>query len=1448
MSPANSSNQQFERKQFLFEQVGVDLNAPVDRTKDGLAVVMENWRPEIDGALTIRPGQGNGLALVAGQSPVHSLIRMQDTSSGALVEAIFGGAGTHVGLSDVALTTPSDLGSGWANEPKSMFVHQPAESVKPYCYICDSLKSAKFDVTGATKQVGLARPTLPPNALLDVPHTKFVDHMNAVGTWITSGTAGGLSSPLRINPASRSITAILYDDQFALTGWACVYPSSMADIGAGMELSVSSPPNESFIVQSVSQGSAQTTIAASKFDPTTGMLWIHLTNPIDQIDVDSFAVLDAAGLHGGPEYVRVAAVERTKTGFISFACAPRISTNYTAGDTAQVVPSFRAYFTFQHAATDTLTASTVQMSVAAGIGSITKNLGASTPIDMSSIDTGVATSPDDLVHISLLVDHPELVTEIKVYFDIDSGTTNAFSAADYTKNYLFHSIRQNDLVPVTQGTQTALDNAATQYQRRIIDKVGSESDIGIIDVLDRGLADLGVKGGRNTGTPPDPNAPDPGSGSQTSSGQNSYAEIFFRVSELLTTGVGRVGSDLSRGLANVAALKVEATVTGNVIVRVQALTVSGGFGPDVVAAGRSRIYRYRYRDSSTGVVSNWSPASRGGVRPRRQLVDVFVFGTNTPEVDVIDVAVYGGQLLGWSYMGSVANSGLTGILFLDVFSETDLSATQALTEDNVHYQLWPVVSTPIKGTGQGTGTLFTIATGAIDVNTAPGTAIKVDGLDYELYRVINGGLFETVESMGNTGAGKSWSIAAPLIENSHLPTMFGPFQGFYFGLGDKLNPWRLYYTNGGDPDTTQDVNWIDIESEVLQNGLVTTDGRCFVWSTEHVFAIDPAFTTASSGGGLFAFRRIGAVGMPFKYAMCDMGGAVAYTGRNGLYATSGGQIQALSDDLRPIFPHEGSNGVLTNGLYPPDLSSPNNMRPSAIRGELFFDYLDTNGARRTLVRHINSDGKVGWRPYSYAVGAQIHYAEEGNKVTSVLMGGVDGKIYRLGRTQADAAGAAIVATLQVRSEDGGDAVVSKYVGDFLFDYDTAGATINVTPGYDNFSSTPDGPFALNDAAGRRQKRLDIGAPLGSGRRARNVALRVTSSVTTLRPVIYLWQPSWEPRPETTLLRAHDYHLNGGGGVKYVRGVWIYADTYSANRSVTFEFTVDDGTVSSIVIPNVNHSALTERYYPISGGIYMIGSRARPTDSNAWDFEGYRLDGEQAPPLSTEVPEWTDFKEARFVQGVRYEIDTANVPTNMLIRVDENAVQTTIQAGANSGPVLANGRAIKAYSFDAPFITHLIRSEPSAPCRVWNAEYISEPEPELAYMWWSQQTDCGIDGFKYFGDGQITVRSTDNLILEFDLDGAGTFAHQAVFYDANTNSAGARRAYRFRCPVMKCKVVQPRLRCATTAGRVALFKKEFMIEVKGWGAYHISIDGKPIGTPWQNLNLLGDLHFESGARI
>ncbi len=319
-------NPQFERKQYLFDQIGVDLNNPVDRVRDGLAVVMENWRPEIDNALTIRPGQGNGLQLVAGQSPVHSLKRMQDTSSGSLVEAIIAGTGTHAALSDVALTTPVDLGAGWSGDPLSMAIHQPAESVKPWCYLCDRLKMAKVDVAGNLKQVGLARPTLLPEVALDaVPAHKVVDGMNVAANWLAGGTAAALAAVLRADPATRSITAIQYDIPFLLSGWACVRPSSMADLGRGMELGVVGGIPETFFIQDVFQGSAQTTIAGIKYDPT-GFAWIHLTTPIDQVEVDGMVLLDSGGIHGGPEYVRVLDVQRTKTNFTSSGACPSIPT------------------------------------------------------------------------------------------------------------------------------------------------------------------------------------------------------------------------------------------------------------------------------------------------------------------------------------------------------------------------------------------------------------------------------------------------------------------------------------------------------------------------------------------------------------------------------------------------------------------------------------------------------------------------------------------------------------------------------------------------------------------------------------------------------------------------------------------------------------------------------------------------------------------------------------------------------------------------------------------------------------------------------------------------------------------------------------------------------------------------------------------------------------------
>ena len=399
-------------------------------------------------------------------------------------------------------------------------------------------------------------------------------------------------------------------------------------------------------------------------------------------------------------------------------------------------------------------------------------------------------------------------------------------------------------------------------------------------------------------------------------------------------------------------------------------------------------------------------------------------------------------------------------------------------------------------------------------------------------------------------------------------------------------------------------------------------------------------------------------------------------------------------------------------------------------------------------------------------------------------------------------------------------------------YDTGGGTISVTPGFDNHSSTPYAATTLNEVAGRRQRLIDLNS--GQGAKALNVSLSISTTVTTERPVLYFWTIAWLPRMDTTNLRTPDYRT-GPHSVNYVRGLYIHADTEGAVREALLEYVDDSGTVATVAITGIDHDVMTRRYYPLATPVYACAHRIRPTDNDLWEFAGYDLDADPAPPKSTQPTQIIDLGGARFVHGVRFDVDTSGANVDMAVRVDQNILQTTISNGNHSGPVNANGRAQLAYSFEVPFITHLIQFYPSAACRLWKAEVIDNPEPELAYMWRSQQTNCGQPGWKIFGDGKIAVRSTENIRFFIIADGT---TYEVTFYDSTTNTSGARRQLWFRCPPFKAKSVEFECRTVTEAGRVAVYEKDFSLEMKPW-----SHEGG-----WLTISPIGDIHFNTGAPI
>lgn len=1413
----------FNKRAFPFAIRGVLLNAPADNLPPGYVPYALNYRRETDGSLTPRHGLGTGREIVAGQSPVHSVRRLNDSSDGSLDSALIVGTGTHLATCAVDLSTSASVDSSFSGNPLSICIHRPTGSTQPWAYVGDSSQMRKVNQAGTLKLIGLPAPQTYPSAVVMQPQHKLLDELNDHTLWTAGGTAGSKANYTRVDSATRSVTAILFDS--GTTGWACVRPSSMADIGEGMRLTVNG--TETFTVEQTFKGSAATNIAGIIYEngAGNGLCSIHLETPLEQIEIGSMILVASS------EYARVLSVHQTADGFTSFRCS--LAGTYAAAASVQAFASFRAYFTANHVAGQSLGAAAVEFQVTSGKGYISRTVA----VDLSLIATGVPTRDQDDMHIDLYVDKPELVSEIKLYLDINNGTAN------FEENVLVHTFRSNDLTPLTKDEQTLIAAQQTRDQREYLEyrsgagESGTESGRLLVLRAAQEKAEAAANDNDPTTVPPEDDQVI--RNRQLDAGQNQWTSARFKIGELLTPDIGRIGADLSRGLKDVAALRIAIIAAGTVTARVDGWWIGGGYGPDVSVTGRPRVYRYRALDSTTGAVSNWSPAMFGGVLPRRQKVLV-----SLPQhfsalfADKLQIQTLGGELLGWHYLGTVPNS--ASPTYEDTLSDEDLSPRRAISEqENARYQLWPQQRPPDSGSSATmVGNLVILNTGSVDSNLANGVGFRLGGKDFTIHKVVNTTQLYMVESGGLITA-QPWEVPDPLVVNQPLPVLVGPFFNFYFGMGDSFNPWRLYYTNGNDPDSTRDTHWIDVEGEILVNMIVLEGaGRAILFTTERAFMVEPAFSTATTGGGLFIAREIpDSVGLFARWACCEAGGEAVYLSKDGIYATSGGGTRLISGDLRPLFPRGASQGVSTNGIAPPNMTLANQarFRLSYADRELRFDYIDTDGNQRTLTNERGADNDwIGWLPAAYSVGVRSHYGEEGQSVHGTLACGSDGKLYRLGRTQADAGGASISAVVQSPQFAGDDLFAQKWFGDSRLDADRDGAVLTVTPGT-NHRSTLLTATTINSGAGRQQTTTDLGT---GGVLAKDLSIEVSATVTTERPRLYAWRFAYSERPDDSLLRAEDYELKEPG-VKWARGVWIYAYTGGLDRAAKFQFTKDDGTTGEIVIATINHVELTERFYPFTSAQceYIVASRILPTDSDSWQFVSHRVEGDPAPPKTTAPPPWANpgNGQAIYVQGVKFDVDTEGANVNVDMQVDEEIVQTTISAAANKGPVNASGRAIKHFSFDVPFITHLVRPVPGAGWRLFGYELIWEPEPELAYMWWAQQTDLGSDAFKYLGDGSVTVRSTSAFVLELIADGV---TYTPTFYDASNNSAGERRTYRFRCPRMKFKSVRPRLYAASSSGRVALYKKEFHIEYKPW-----SHEGL-----WLTANLMGDAHYESGARI
>lgn len=1401
---------------------GVDVNSPYDFARArGKFPALLNVIVGTDGTLETRPGLVDRYASyvpAAGLSPAHTFKRLNDSSSGSKLWALFSAIGGSVFIEKSSTAGSFSLAdSGYSGSPITIITDTPPKSVQPWAYVSDSARMRKIDIAGNVHLVGLPRPEFEPVTFADTGYFKAIDlfEPSGGGTGYTRWAAGGTGTVVGAVAGKRVNTTITAKVQvFSAAGsLAVVIPASMANIGVGCVLSTitAGPATEDILVTQVNRPTAATTITNIIYDSgTTGNACLVIGISPSDIEENCALFNSTRG-----EYARVISRSQGTDNSFSF----RVSTTGTwqAGDAISAVASFVCHPFGILVVGQPLTSEALSVTMTAGTATFSQTLA----LDMTNFadPTGSFNFPasvDDLIHLSTLIDNIDNISEIKLFLDVDR-TTN-----DFTRNYYFATITPADIIAVTKNKQNVLDNRQQQIRNSILSgrfgNIGGRRQFDTADpnpVSNPDGIDIPLDSPTDASPPRD----------TTGSGDSQWSEIRIPLNSFQ-----RIGTDDARGLRNVAALRIQIICTANVAMYLDSWCMHGGFEPDTGDVDTGYQYAYRARVKSTGVVSDLSPLARNQVFTRRQRVALQLQQyTSASEADQLDVFRVGGTLEFPTYLGSVANG--ASPVFLDVYSDLSAAARQDATLfdfNDPDLAPWPILDIPRSGTCSTCGSTVT-SSAQFNTNWWPGTPIVINGITTIIYRVISTSKLETLHSLGSQG-GVSWEVPEPVLLAQPLPIRFGGplFHDHQFGLGDLRNPGTLYYSKSKQPDSTSLRRRLTItdNSDPLQNGFVF-NGRGGVFSSQRMFYLE----YDSSSESFAAFESPSVKGLYARNALAVGRRGVAWLASDGVYIMEGGGAKNLTDaDLRPLFPFGGKQGVTTNGVVAPYMPNPIGSEESYLR--LFYDandnlrfvYRDSGGALYCLLYDFSVEG---WFPLKYQKPVCSFYSEEGAGVRSLLAGSSEstGHVYTVGGTGDDArdAGTGIDGRIDTYAYDFDDPRGEKQVGDIDVDVDPNGTSLTVTPFYNNYASSV-APTTIT-GSGRTNPPKIIDLSSGSGVYARNIALRLTwTTAANTRPRFFVWEPAYIPHPEDTYLRATDSH--SAASSLYVRGVYIEANTAGATRSVNLEYTDDSGVLQTIAIAGVTHPIKGKVYYPLNPPFYGYNVRLHPTDGSTWKLYAYDLDADPAPPFSTQTSKWDDDGEIsnKFLQGGVIDVDTMDTIASFDVEGDDGNTLATI---AN---VSTSQRSQIPFILDPAVRTHIMRIVPLTPMRIFGVRWDYQHDAELVTYYEGQETSDDVGGYKHIREIYVAYSGASNpLTLTLTLDGS-----PLVGIPPLPPSASYVR-YRILLPAKKYLARKPVL---TSTSPFYLYSRDCAVMLKPW-----SSDGD-----YEELPLFGTVHRDRGVAV
>jgi hypothetical protein len=435
--------------------------------------LLKNMRSYVSGR--IDPRSGLALISAAGADPVHSIKRLSnDIPSLAAQNARVVGAGQSLYVQVSLAGALVNIDTGYSGNPLCLNQMRPPNSPEAWVYVADSNKMSKVRANGTVFQMGIAPPLVAPFVTFGPDARQIIDDCSSVGSWAQGGTAGAITQGIRL--ASTPVVTVMYDGfTYGVgnpNGGECslVLAGNISTINPGSILTLSNGP-EDVIVQRIYPGFSAT-ITSFNVSATFGnrvIATLHLGNvslapsnynyspSMDDGSGDSGTGSRTSsgnagvGIHQnsiveiafqvGVGYGIITAVQTGPDGSVSITVVAGATIfNRPVFTAIAGLPTIRC-FTLNNQAGETATESQFSFATTIGTGYIQEAIA----FDLSHVQT-VAPIPisrpvqdTDNIHISILMDHPEYLTEGRILFDVDPTTNN------FTQNYFYKAFRQSDL-------------------------------------------------------------------------------------------------------------------------------------------------------------------------------------------------------------------------------------------------------------------------------------------------------------------------------------------------------------------------------------------------------------------------------------------------------------------------------------------------------------------------------------------------------------------------------------------------------------------------------------------------------------------------------------------------------------------------------------------------------------------------------------------------------------------------------------------------------------------------------------------------------------------------------------------------------------------------------------------------------------------------------------------